>query len=83
MRIAIGVGLWEVVLLCDIVGVRWYLLLLFYCFMLVVTLHACKSRFILIIPFPLTAPIVGVRWYLLLLFYCFMLVVTLHASCQC
>jgi len=39
MRIVIGAGLWEVVLLCDIVGVCWYLLLLFYCLMLVVALR--------------------------------------------
>ena len=38
MRIVIGAGLWEVVLLCDIVGVCWYLLLLFYCLMPVVAL---------------------------------------------
>ena len=39
MRIVIGAGLWEVVLLCDIVGVCSYLLLLFYCLMLVVALR--------------------------------------------
>jgi len=38
MRTVIGAGLWEVVLLCDIVGVCSYLLLLFYCLMLVVAL---------------------------------------------
>jgi len=39
MRIVIGAGLWEVILLSDIVGACWYLLLLFYCSMLVVALH--------------------------------------------
>jgi len=39
MRIVIGAGLWEVVLLCDIVGVCWYLLLLFYWLMLVALRH--------------------------------------------
>ena len=31
--------LWELVLLCEIVGVCWYLLLLFYCLMLLVALR--------------------------------------------
>ena len=39
MRIVIGAGLWEIVLFNDIVGVCWYLLLLFYCLMLVVALR--------------------------------------------
>jgi len=39
MRIVIGAGLWEVVLFCDVVGIYRYLLLLFYCLMLVAALR--------------------------------------------
>jgi len=45
MWIVIGAGLWDVVLLCDIVGVCWYLLLLLYCLILVMALRdsQCSS----------------------------------------
>jgi len=39
MRTVIGAGLWEVVLLCDIADICWYLLLLFYRLMLVVAMR--------------------------------------------
>ena len=39
MLIFIVADQWELVLLCDIVGVCWYLLLLFHYLLLVVALH--------------------------------------------